>query len=125
MPALLTAAEAARSYLAAWNADDADARFAALIEGALESVVLLDPHARLPLDGRGALAAHIAHVRLSGVRHVDATSELQEHHGVLRFTWRMRDGDGVMATGLTIAERFVEGGDADGRIARLIHFVDE
>ena len=116
----LTPTQALQEYLAAWNAADPEACSAHLLSCCAQDVVLLDPHAHRPVHGWAALAGHISAFReRAGEHQLEATSEIDAHHNICRFTWQIADGPDVRARGLIVAEA-----NSDGRLQRLIHFVD-
>ena len=120
----LTPAEALEAYVAAWNATDGDARSAHLLDACAADVVLLDPHAHRPVQGWGAVAAHIGVFRERYPHLLQPTSAIDAHHGVCRFAWRLASGGPgeaphVLSTGIVVAEAA-----ADGRLKRVLHFVD-
>lgn len=121
----LTPTQALLDYLAAWNATDAEACSAHLLACCASDVVLLDPSVRRPIHGWAAVAGHIASFRETaahegaGDLQMEATSEIDAHHGVCRFSWQLADGPDVRQRGLLVAEAA-----QDGRLQRVIHFVD-
>jgi len=112
-------AEALENYLAAWNATNADDCSARLLAGCSPDVVLLDPNADRPLNGWGAVASHIAYFRERYGHHMEPITHLDAHHGVCRLHWRLADGADVLSTGLLVADAA-----PDGRLRRIVHFVD-
>ncbi|HIG74377.1 MAG TPA: nuclear transport factor 2 family protein [Bacteroidetes bacterium] len=116
----LTPTQALQNYLAAWNAPDAEAASQNLLACCVSDVVLIDPNARLPVQGWGSIAGHIASAREAlGPLQMEATSGIDAHHGVCRLSWQLADGPDVRQRGLLIAEAA-----PDGRLRRVIHFVD-
>lgn len=104
-------------YCEAWSDPDPAARAAALAGVWAKDARYTDPRA----DTRGAeaLLAHIAGVlaQRPGAR-VVRTSAIQQHHGFVRFAWRVIEADGNrLPEGLDIAVI----GD-DGRITQIIGF---
>jgi hypothetical protein len=104
-------------YCEAWSDPEPAARAAALAEVWAEGGRYTDPRA----DTRGAeaLLAHIAGVlaQRPGAR-VIRTSAIQQHHGFVRFAWRVIEAGGTkLPEGLDIA---VIG--EDGRISQIIGF---
>jgi hypothetical protein len=105
------------AYGAAWNEPDEGRRRELLEQGWADDGVYCDPTASVA--GRDALVAHIGgfHDQLPGVR-IELTSQVDEHHGWLRFAWTM-----VGADGATLTEGFDVGELAeDGRLRRIIGF---
>ena len=117
----LSPTEALQNYVAAWNATDADACSSHLLAACSSDVVLIDPSERLPIQGWGAIAGHIASFRdeTGHDLQLEAASPLDAHHGVCRLSWQLADGPDVRARGIIVAEAA-----ADGRLKRVIHFVD-
>ncbi|MDI1262199.1 MAG: nuclear transport factor 2 family protein [bacterium] len=104
-------------YMAAWNEPEAVARAALLDRCWSDGGVYIDPG--VLLNGREALAAHIARVRAArpGAR-LEFMSGIDVHHNVVRFLWRLVRADGT--TGDTSID-FGEIG-ADGRLAKIVGF---
>ena len=109
--------EIVEAYCEAWNvAGDAERR--ALLEKSwTDDGSYTDP--RTDLQGRDALAAHIARVQAGrpGSRIV-MMSGVDLHHRSLRFAWRLVD-----AAGNTVVEG-IDFGEfaADGRLRRIVGF---
>ena len=106
-----------RAYCAAWVETDTAARGRLLEQAWSEHGTYQDPNA--DVEGRAALDVHIAsmHQRMPGWR-IEQTSGADHHHGKIRFTWRLVDGNGKPVTeGIDFGEL-----DGDGRICRIVGF---
>ena len=106
-----------RLYAAAWNEPDAGKRLALLERSWAEDGVYVDP--TVELSGRQALSDHIAGVQAKrpGAR-IALTSGTDEHHGLLRFNWRLIQADGTEgAESIDFGEL-----DDDGRLSRIVGF---
>ena len=109
--------ETVAAYSAAWNEPDEDARRALLERSWTDDGVYCDPTGRA--EGRAALVAHIGgfHARMPGSR-IELTSGVDEHDGLLRFTWSMLGPDSVVALdGMDFGEL-----EDDGRLRRIVGF---
>lgn len=105
------------AYCAAWNEPDAAKRAALLDAVWSPGAAYTDPRAHAV--GVGQLSAHIDRIleRRPGAR-VVRTSAVDEHHGLVRFAWRVIEADGTeLPEGIDFAELA-----PDGRIARIIGF---
>jgi hypothetical protein len=105
------------AYCAAWNDPDADSRRELLSAVWAENATYTDP--AVDLAGVDQLVAHITTVlaRRPGAR-VLRTSVVDEHHGLVRFAWRVVQADGsLLPEGIDFAEV-----TADGRIQRIVGF---
>ena len=111
------AGETVRAYVNAWNEPDSDKRMALLEIAWSETGMYVDP--TVELSGREALSDHIAAMQAKrpGARIV-LTSGTDEHHGQLRFHWRLDLGDGTQGA------ESVDFGmlDRDGRLSRIVGF---
>ena len=104
-------------YCEAWSDPEPATRAAALAEVWAKDTRYTDP--RADTRGAAALLEHIAGVlaQRPGAR-VVRTSAIQQHHGFVRFAWRVIEADGNrLPEGLDIAVI----GD-DGRITQIIGF---
>jgi hypothetical protein len=113
----MTADELIDVYGAAWQERDAAARAALLARCWAQDGTYRDPS--IAVDGRVAFSEHLAgfQARMPGHR-LERTTAIDEHHGWLRFGWRMLDPAGqVVLEGLDVAER---GGD--GLLRRVVGF---
>jgi hypothetical protein len=109
--------ETVAAYAAAWNEQDEDARRSLLERSWADDGVYTDPTGRA--EGRAALVQHIGgfHSRMPGNR-IELASGIDEHQGLLRFTWRMLGADGVvLLDGMDFGEL-----DGDGRLTRIVGF---
>jgi len=106
-----------RAYGAAWNEGDEGQRRKLLEESWSDDGVYCDPTARV--ESREALVAHIARSQSLFPGHrIDLVSGVDEHDGLFRFAWEMRD-----PAGSTILEGVDFGVLApDGRIASITGF---
>ena len=114
---MATTREVIEAYAAAWNEAEEAGRRRLLERSWADDGTYTDPTAHV--EGREALARHIAGLqqRVPGAR-IFLTSGVDEHHGVLRFTWRLVGPDETMT---------VEGVDfgelsSDGRLRRIVGF---
>jgi hypothetical protein len=109
--------EVVRSYGAAWNETDEEARRALLDKSWADAGVYCDPMGTA--EGRDALVAHIGgfHEMMPGNR-IELVTGVDEHDGFLRFGWVMKGPDGA------VAMEGVDFGvvDGDGRLARITGF---
>lgn len=113
----MNAQEAITMYGNAWNEPDEAKRRAMLEKAWADDGVYTDPQSHA--EGREALLQLIAGLRqtFAGVS-IEPTSGVDEHHGKLRFTWKMLGADGnAMMEGIDFGEL----GD-DGRIKRIVGF---
>ncbi len=110
--------EVVQAYGDSWNELDEAKRRVLLEQAWADDGVYTDPSA--DLHGREALIAHIGAFHkdgMPGVR-IIPSSGVDEHHGRLRFTWRMEGADGS-----TIIEGIDFGELArDGRLQRIVGF---
>ena len=112
-----TGAELIAIYCAAWSEPDIARRRELLERVWDENAIYTDPSVHL--DGRAALADHIAGVmqKYPGAT-VAPTSVIDAHHGWLRFAWQMTLSNGEkLPEGIDIAEL-----SSEGRIRRIIGF---
>jgi len=112
--------EAIETYFAVWNEPDAAARQHLLEHVWADDGVLVQPRVGR-VEGREAVLAHIGAFaqRFPGAR-VIRTSEVDEHHAFLRYTWRI-----VMADGSPLHEGIDIGKlSRDGRLQQIIEFDD-
>ena len=114
---MATPQQTVEAYATAWNEPDQGARRRLLERSWADDGTYTDPTAHV--EGRAALVEHIAglHQQMPGARIV-LTSRIDEHHGTLRFTWRLLGSDGSIAT---------EGTDfgelaSDGRLQQIVGF---
>ena len=109
-----------RDYLAGWNAPDADTRHGLLANAVHRDIVYLDPDIPEPVKGLPALESHIAFFRTNHEHKLEAALPADKQHTVLRTRWRLKLPEGEeMSRGILVADL----GD-DGRLKRVIHFVD-
>jgi hypothetical protein len=116
----VTSLECLDVYVASWNESDG-AKRAALLETAWAADgVYCDPTARV--SGRAGLSEHIGNLRASlGEFAIGPTSQYDEHHGFVRWTWRMTKESGEpMLGGLDVARI-----DDNGQVALIVGFFEE
>lgn len=104
-------------YCGAWAEPDEASRERLLEQCWADDGVYCDPTAHVV--GRAALIAHIGgfFAQYPGAR-IEQTSAVDAHHGLLRFSWRMRLADGsVLVEGLDVGELA-----GDGRLQRIVGF---
>ena len=112
-----TPKETVETYGASWNEPDAAKRRELLERSWADDGVFEDPRDRA--EGRDALLQLIAGFReqLPGGSIV-MTSGVDEHHGLVRFTWRIDDAQGKsLLEGIDFGELA-----PDGRIQRIVGF---
>ena len=112
--------EVVESYFAAWNAPDPITRMQLLERSFADEGVLITPRAGR-VSGRQAVLEHIGGLaqRFAGAR-VVPTSGIDEHHGVLRYSWRIVTADGSpLVDGTDFGELA-----SDGRLLRIAEFDD-
>lgn len=105
------------SYDRAWNASTADERRRLLEQCVTDDCELIEPRGRFA--GRQAIADRINGFseRFPGAR-VDITTNVDEHHGVARYGWRIVDADGKpLLEGIDVVER-----GADGKLGKIVMF---
>jgi predicted ester cyclase len=116
----LAAVDLVASYCSIWNETDPDRRARAFEQIWAEDGVLVQPRAGR-VQGRAAVLSHIAGFshRFPGAQ-VIQTSDVDEHHGHIRYTWRIAFADGATSIdGLDIGVV-----DASGRFREVIQFHD-
>jgi hypothetical protein len=104
-------------YMDAWNEKDEGKRRALLDKAWADDGRYTDPMSDAP--GRDALVALIAqfHQQMPGAS-IAATSGVDEHHGHLRFAWKMSQADGSTSMeGIDIGQLA-----EDGRIQSITGF---
>jgi len=114
---MATTREIVEAYGASWNEPDEAKRRELLELSWADDGVFQDPRDRA--EGREALLALIAGFReaFKGGT-IDLTSGIDEHHGLVRFTWAINDPDGkTLLEGIDFGELA-----ADGRIAKIHGF---
>lgn len=114
---MLTTKEIVEAYGASWNEADESKRRALLELSWADDGVFQDPRDRA--EGRDALLALIAGFRQAFAGgSIVLTSGIDEHHGLVRFTWRIDDKDGkAVLEGFDFAELA-----PDGRIKQIAGF---
>lgn len=104
-------------YEAAWSEQDDAARGELLNEVWSDTGTYQDPTA--DVVGRDDLCSHIGDLlkKMPGAR-LSLTSGIDEHHGRLRFTWKLVDAEGnLIVKGID----FGEVGE-DGRLTKIVGF---
>ena len=113
-----TASETVQAYGDAWNELDEPKRRKLLEQAWTDDGTYTDPSA--DVQGREALIAHIRAFHKDGMpgARIVPSSGVDEHHGRVRFTWRMEGADGS-----TIMEGIDFGELADdGRLQCIVGF---
>lgn len=108
------------TYLSAYTDPDTERRAALIAAAWTEDGRLVDP----PLTGEGhdgiSAAADALQQQFAGHR-FRRVSDVDDHHGMLRFAWELVAPDGtVVLTGLDVGEVA-----EDGRLARITGFFGE
>jgi hypothetical protein len=117
MTTAMSTQQIAETYGAAWNETNEGKRRALLEQAWADDGVYTDPQSHV--EGRDALVALITGFQqtMPGARIVP-TSAADEHHGQIRFTWRMDGADGkAVMEGIDFGELA-----PDGRIKRIVGF---
>jgi len=112
-----TAKEAIDAYVGAWNSSDPET-VRRLVEQAMTQDALM-AYARFEGRGWEDISELIVTYRQQspGVS-IELTSNVEEHHGWVRFGWRMLDADGsVLGEGEDVGEVA-----DDGRFTRMLGF---
>ncbi|AEH10794.1 MULTISPECIES: nuclear transport factor 2 family protein [Protofrankia] len=106
-------------YLACWNETDADARRALIDRFWSADPSYVDPLTQV--QGRDALAATIAAIQSQFPGFVfSPVGPIDTHHNVARFTWGLGpEGAEPVVVGFDVVVT-----DADGRIERVLGFLD-
>lgn len=107
-------------YLACWNETDSAARRELINKTWADDAQYVDPL----VDARGhdAIDAAISGVQQQFPAHVfTLAGSIDTHHDVARFSWGLGpDGDGPLVVGFDVTTAA-----ADGRLARVIGFLDK
>ncbi len=106
-----------KAYVDAWNEPDEASRRELLHRSWAEDGVYTDP--LVQIEGREALVYHARNFtgRWPGAR-VVMTSGVDEHHGYVRFTWRLVSPNGeTLREGTDFGELCV-----DGHLRRIVGF---
>lgn len=113
-------AELVERYVAAWNETDPGARAKAVAELWTEEATYTDPLAQVA--GHAGISAVIEGAQAMFPGMVFSAGELYEsHHDIARFTWHLGpQGGEPVASGSDVVELA-----ADGRIARVLGFLDK
>ena len=109
-------------YLDTWNETDPAARLTAMADVWAEDASYIDPLASV--SGRYQISNLIAAVHQQAPSHVFRLlgDRVDAHHNVVRFSWELvpESGGDSVAVGFDVAET-----DGDGRIARVVGFLDK
>lgn len=107
--------EVVDAYIAAWNEKDETKRKQLIEQCWAQDATYTDPIA--DVKGRDGLAAAIAgfHAQMPDAR-IELTSKVDEHHGRIRFGWKLVNGPQPME-GIDIGQVA-----ADGRLASIVGF---
>jgi hypothetical protein len=113
----VNAADVVRTYASAWTQTDESARRRALQAAWADDGAYRDPTALV--EGREALVKHIGGFQAQMPAHrLVVTSDVDEHHGFLRFTWAIQNSDGnLVLEGIDFGELA-----DDGRLRRIVGF---
>ena len=105
------------AYVAAWNEADEEKRRTLLETSWAEHGIYSDPTAQV--SGREALVQHLGRlIEQFADQRVLLTSGVDQHHGLLQFTWARVGSDGrKIRTGIDFGEVA-----ADGRLLRVTGF---
>jgi len=105
------------AYIQAWNQPDASKRRQILAQVMTDESTYVDPNT--DLDSRAALSDYIDGVlKRSPGRRIVRTSEVDVHHLVARFNWRLLKSDGTQGAESVDFVEFTR----DGRICRVVGF---
>ncbi|TMB99393.1 MAG: nuclear transport factor 2 family protein [Chloroflexi bacterium] len=104
------------AYMAAWNEPDEKERRALLERAWEDGATYTDPMSHAA--GREALIALIAqfHTQMPGAK-ILPSSGIDEHHGLLRFAWKMERDSAAPMEGIDIGEVA-----EDGRLRSIVGF---
>jgi len=107
--------ETVEAYIAAWNETDEAKRRALIDKCWAENGTYTDPMA--DVSGRDALATLIVgfQAQMPGAT-IEITSGIDEHHGRIRFGWKLADGSQPME-GIDVGQV-----TADGQLASIVGF---
>jgi hypothetical protein len=107
-------------YLACWNETDSTARRDLITKTWADDASYIDP--LVDAQGPDAIDAAIAATQGQFPGHVFALAgPVDAHHDVARFSWGLgRDGDEPLVIGSDVASV-----SADGRLARVVGFLDK
>ena len=114
---MTTTQEVVDAYGKAWNEPDETERRRLLEVAWTDGGTFTDPQS--DVAGRDALVAHIAsfHQQFAGAQ-ITPASGVDEHHGRVRFTWKMTGADGAtIMEGIDFGELA-----ADGRLQKIVGF---
>ena len=112
----MSARDTVATYAAAWDEPDEASRRHLLEQCWADDGTYTDPQSRAV--GRDALAALIGEFqrRFQGSR-IELSSGVDEHHGLLRFAWRIVGPSGPVLEGMDFGELA-----EDGRLHRIVGF---
>lgn len=106
-------------YAEAWSTSDADARWSLVHSCTAGSFSYVDPHSEKPVESQAAFAAFTGLFHEQVGWRLEWAGEPDAHHGWVRAPWRLTDGGVERETGLLVASL------VDGRLATVLHFVDD
>jgi hypothetical protein len=109
--------EVIANYFAAWNEYDPAQRRRTLEQSVIPDVELVDPTGRW--QGVAGLVDRIGHYQSAAPgTEVVTASGVDAHNNVVRYSWKIIDGDGgELMEGIDVAERA-----GDGRLKRILMF---
>ncbi|MEM9724194.1 MAG: nuclear transport factor 2 family protein [Pseudomonadota bacterium] len=108
--------QALDAMLGAWNAAEPELARRLLDEALAPGVVFVDPN--YEIEGIDAFEAMVLALRKAQPGHVASrTSDVDAHHDVCRYAWRVTLPDGSHQNGMDVT-RF----DADGKVLRVDGF---
>ena len=116
---MLTAKEAIDAYVDAWNTHDSETSRRLVEQAMTEDALMAYP--RFEARGWDGISELITTYRQQSPGYsIELTSNVEEHHGWVRFGWRMLDADGsVLGEGEDVGEL-----DDDGRFVRVLGFLN-
>lgn len=112
-----TAKEAIDAYVDAWNTNDPETGRRLIEQAMTEDALMAYPW----FEARGCKAISeliAAYRQRSPAMSIEFTSNVEEHHGLVRFGWRLLGADGSVHSE---GEDVVELGE-DGRLIRVLGF---
>jgi hypothetical protein len=112
----MSTSETVEIYAAAWNEPDEEKRGRLLEQAWADAGTYTDPQSHAA--GRDALVALIGEFqRRSPDTRIELSSSVDEHHGLLRFAWRLVGPSGPVLEGMDFGELA-----EDGRLRRIVGF---
>ena len=112
----MSASDIVNIYVAAWNEPDEEKRRQLLEQAWTDEGTYTDPQSSAA--GRDAVVALIGafRQRFQGTR-TELSSNVDEHHGLLRFAWSIVEPGGSVMEGMDFGELA-----EDGRLRRIVGF---